>query len=268
MPTLLKSLLSTLWLLLAAVNCYAQDELLLNGDHIPGIDTTWVFTPDTYQANDGSYPVVYLLHGYSSNFRQWHQIMNAQDYANRYQMVLVCPDGFYNSWYINSPNLSDSQFSDFFFEALMTEIESNYRIDPTKRFITGLSMGGHGAFHLFSLRPELFASAGSTSGVMDLKGSAGLFELIEHLGRLEDNEAQWLSFSAIGNLDQIAESKKELIFDCGTEDPFYRWNQQFYELCLERKIPVTFISQPGQHDWDYWAKSIRAHFDFFSAKLK
>jgi S-formylglutathione hydrolase FrmB len=74
--------------------------------------------------------------------------------------------------------------------------------------------------------------------------------------------------SAAGNMEKFSDIGKEIIFDCGTEDPFYKWNKVFYENCLENNIPAAFISRPGKHDWDYWEKSIRYHFEFFYSLLQ
>ena len=262
-----KTAIAILLLSLWSLQGFGQQQLLMADDRVSAIDTVWVFTPKSYRQNQ-EYPIVYMLHGYSGNYRQWHEIMDAAQYAEGYQMIIVCPDGFYNSWYFNSPLKPKSQFADFFFEVLIPRIENQYRIDTANRFITGLSMGGHGAFYLFLRQPELFRSAGSTSGVMDLRGSAGSFGLDEHLGESKENEDRWLSFSVVGNIDKFKMAEKELIFDCGTEDPFYQWNKVFYEKCLENKVPVTFISRPGKHDWNYWKQSIKSHFEFFQARIR
>ncbi len=263
----MKSLSFFLLAFLSATVIVAQEKVLLSDTRIPATDTIWVFIPETYDPQQ-KYPAVYMLHGYSSNYQQWHKIMDAQRYANDYNMIIICPDGFYNSWYFNSPLKANYQYSDFFFEVLTKSIEDKFSVDVSNRFITGLSMGGHGAFHLFLQRPSYFRSAGSTSGVMDLRGSAGLFELHEHLGPYEENKDLWLKMSAVGNIDKLISNDKELIFDCGTEDPFFKWNMDLFQIILEQGIPITFISQPGKHDWDYWGKSIRAHFEFFERQIE
>ena len=254
-------------LFIPLLDLHAQTEYLLEHETIPGTDTVWVFTPESYNP-ELKYPVVYMLHGYSSNYSQWHQIMDAQSYANEYNMIIVSPDGFFDSWYLNSPKKEDSQFIDFFFDQLVPFLDEKYSIDDRNRFITGLSMGGHGALLLFLNSPQFFNTAGSTSGIMDLRSIDKLFGINDHLGALEEGEELWLSLSAIGNISKLKETGREIIFDCGTEDPFYEWNKVFYEKCLEEKVPTTFISQAGKHDWDYWAKSIRAHFLFFESNLR
>lgn len=257
---------TSIWLIVVQLS-QAQDEVILQDARIGDADTVWIFKPKDYNA-DIAYPVVYMLHGYSGNYRQWHQIMDAQAYANAYDMIIICPDGLFNSWYIDSPKMKDSQYTTFFFETLMPEIEAKYAIDKHNRFITGLSMGGHGAFHLFLENPALFRSAGSTSGVMDLRNSAGKYQLHEYLGDFSQNKSLWLEMSIAGRIDELKQSDKELIFDCGTEDPFYQDNLALFHILQESKIPVTFISRPGKHDWAYWGASIKAHFEFFESKVE
>ena len=253
--------------LLISQSALGQVQYIITSKNIPAPDTVLVFTPQSYASNK-TYPVVYMLHGYSSNYKQWNQIMDAQRYADEFQMIIVSPDGFFDSWYLNSPEKGKSQYLDFFFNDLCKKVEKEYSIDEKNRFITGLSMGGHGALHIFLQNPDYFNTAGSTSGIMNLSGIDGLFSINDHLGQLKGNENIWMSLSASGNISNLKEIGKEIIVDCGTEDPFYKWNKEFYELCLEERVPLTFISQVGKHDWDYWSKSIYAHYLFFRAHLK
>ena len=44
-------------------------------------------------------------------------------------------------------------------EALMVFLEKNYKIDTTRRYVVGLSMGGMGTFELVSRNPDYFAAA-------------------------------------------------------------------------------------------------------------
>jgi S-formylglutathione hydrolase FrmB len=88
-------------------------------------------------------------------------------------------------------------------------------------------MGGHGALYLFSQRPELFRSAGSTSGVFDLRPSSDRYGLTALLGQLSTEQVTWIRFSVMGNAEKIAAAQKEIIFDCGVSDRFYGVNNDF-----------------------------------------
>src|ERR1044071_3666429 len=62
-----------------------------------------IITPDNYGGLQ-ALPVVYLLHGYSGNYSDW--VIKAKGFekaADQHQMIIVCPDGGFGSWYWNSP---------------------------------------------------------------------------------------------------------------------------------------------------------------------
>ena len=69
-----------------------------------GIPVT-VITPDAYsQSADAGYPVVYALHGAGGDnvsFAGPDRALRAL--ADRYHVVVVCPDGGLTSWWLDSP---------------------------------------------------------------------------------------------------------------------------------------------------------------------
>jgi S-formylglutathione hydrolase FrmB len=130
-------------------------------------DQYLVFKPDNYNS-DEKYPLLFMLHGHSGDYKQWSEIVDLRHYANKYNFIMVCPDGNYDSWYVDSPIDSAVKFESYFFNKLVLEIFKSYGIDKRNIFITGLSMGGHGAINMFLNHPDFFKSAGSTSGILDL----------------------------------------------------------------------------------------------------
>ncbi|MES2417654.1 MAG: alpha/beta hydrolase family protein [Bacteroidota bacterium] len=241
---------------------FAQEQLIYKSKHLAKPDTTWVFKPKNYELSD-KLPVLFLLHGYGGNFKQWDGIMGAQKYADEYGFILVCPDGLYNSWYLNSPVKSNMQFETFFFEELFPDIKNKYKVDTGNVFITGLSMGGHGALSLFIKHSELFKSAGSTSGGIKLSDGFGKWGLADLLGNPAKDDKLWRDYSVIENIGRLKGNKKPFIFDCGSDDFFYQSNNEFKQKCDSLKLNATYISQPGNHNKAYWAKSIKQQFEFF-----
>ncbi len=242
----------------------AQDQYILPSRKLAKNDTVWIFKPQNQDSIKKKLPVVYLLHGWAGNYKQWHQITNLQVAANRYNFIIVCPDGLKDSWYINSPTKQTQQYSDFFFDELIPFINKNYNSDITRTFISGLSMGGHGALHLFFLKPWMFLSAGSSSGPLNLKyAKSKRFGTPAVLGEYEKNKITWASFSAVNNVKSIAKTQKKIIFDCGIDDILISSNDEFWEQCKKQKIKATYIKQPGKHNTEYWSNSIHYHFLFF-----
>ncbi|TKC12633.1 esterase family protein [Pedobacter polaris] len=261
----MKLYLVTLLLLLSG-SVLAQDQLTYQSKNLPRTDTTWVFKPKNYKKLE-KLPIIFLLHGYSGNYKQWNNIMDAQKYADEYGFIIVCPDGLFSSWYLNSPVKSDWQFENFFFDELYPDMKKRYKVDEQHIFITGLSMGGHGAFNLFIKRPELFTSAGSTSGGIKLSDGFGKFGLGDLLGNPPADSELWKKFSVFENIDKLKGNPKPIIFDCGSSDFFYVSNNQLKEKCDLLKLNATYTSQPGAHNKAYWAKSIKQQFTFFKNQV-
>lgn len=238
----------------------AQDLHVYESVYLPKADSTLVFKPKSY-TQEQQYPLIFLLHGYSGNHKQWDAIMDAQKYADQYGFIIVLPDGLYNSWYLNSPAIKNSQFEKFFIQELYEDILKKYQADSNNIFISGLSMGGHGALSIFLNNMDKFKSAGSTSGAVDLSDLGNKYGI--NLLFNEDKSSVLRAFSVAGNLNKMAGSDKEIIFDSGDQDQFYAMNNALKLQADALKIKATYISQPGGHNRQYWTKSIKQHFDFF-----
>jgi len=244
----------------------AQETQIYSSENLPRPDTVWVFKPQK-STGDKKLPLLFLLHGYGGNYKQWHSIMNAQQYADEYGFIIVCPDGLFSSWYLNSPAQPHLQFERFFFDELMPDIRSKYPVDEKNIFISGLSMGGHGALYLFLKKPALFKSAGSTSGGVRLSDSFGKYGLGEVLGNPPADSPLWDDYSVIHQIATLSDKNKPFIFDCGAGDPFYAANNALKAKCDSLHLQATYISQPGGHNRAYWTQSIRQQMNFFKSHL-
>ena len=120
-----------------------------------------IIIPDSYVDGDENIPVILLLHGYGGDYKNWSDHTSLGRRADVFNLIIVCPDGNRNSWYLDSPMDPDSQYETFFINELIPWIKKNYK---TNQFgITGLSMGGHGAFYLAIRHPELFDAVSGMS---------------------------------------------------------------------------------------------------------
>lgn len=252
--------------LLLGLSSSAQKQFVLKSTFLSSPDTSWVFMPSVSKEFPlDKYPVVILLHGYGGNYKQWNSITDLQTLANKYECIVVCPDGLKDSWYFDSPILKDSKFETFFLKEYLPYLKENYSVDTTGIFISGLSMGGHGAMYLFLRNPDLFASAGSTSGVLDLHASSLKYSsLSDKLGEYNKDSTLFSKFSCTNYLKNIKFTTKPIIFDCGNKDHLYQSNKAFKELCDSLYINAFYFSFPGRHNRMYWRESIHWHFEFFN----
>ncbi len=262
----MKKILFILIIIVFVSSCSKKehDTLIIQSKFLPSEDTVLVFTPANYSPEE-KYPLVILLHGWSGNYNQWNSITNLQQFADVYNFVIACPDGFYDSWYINSKKM---QFEDFFKNNFLTKLKSEYSLDTNNFFITGLSMGGHGAITLFLKNPTIFKSAASTSGILDLTQFPDRWSIKDGIGSIKDFPELWQNNSAFYLLDSANIGDKIMFIDCGTEDFAYEVNLNFVKKCQDLGFNFKFISIPGNHSRKHWRKMIDKHLEFFNKQVK
>ncbi|GAB3011989.1 alpha/beta hydrolase family protein [Cyclobacterium sediminis] len=238
--------------------------------------------PEGYKDSEEHYPVVYLLHGAGGNFSNWHKSVKSPDLlpdlANQYEMLIVTPEVGPFSYYYDSPVLDTVRYASYITIDLIKEIDENYKTIATRqgRAITGLSMGGHGAILLSAKNPDLYAAAGSMSGVMNIgtevwdigeeRKALRKKQQKEMLGEI-NYEAPFSPYTAVGLIGKMKQNNVSLIIDCGTEDFLLNTNRQMHQLLLDAGVPHDYIERPGAHNWEYWTEAIPYHFLFFHEQL-
>jgi S-formylglutathione hydrolase FrmB len=225
-----------------------------------------IITPDTY-ASAKELPVVYLLHGYSGNHLDWiNKAKGFEKAADQHNLIIVCPDGGYSSWYWNSPVDPKSQYETFISDELVKAIDAKYKTikDRTGRAITGLSMGGHGALYLAIKHQDIFGAAGSMSGGVDIRPFPDSWDISRLLGTYAEQPERWEKNTVINMLNQLTPNSLAIIIDCGTEDFFIKVNENLHQQLLYRNIPHDFITRPGGHTWPYWTNAVKFQLLFMS----
>ena len=224
-----------------------------------------VVKPDSYKKKKNHYPVVYLLHGYGGNYSNWVSQSNIKQQADNYQIIIVCPDGEFSSWYIDSPVDSTMKFETYVGKEVPETIDKLYRTIPNKkaRAITGLSMGGHGGLYLGLRHPDIFGACGSMSGGVDLRPFPKNWHLLKRLGDTLVNADNWKNYSVINIVETYRGDSSKIIIDCGVGDFFLDVNRALHKKMLDFKIQHDYIERPGKHDWDYWRNAVKYQLLFF-----
>lgn len=234
------------------------DTLLTNSAAMNKQIKAAVVTPDAYTGQK-EMPVVYLLHGYSGNYADWvNKAPLIKELADRYQFIIVCPDGGFGSWYLDSPADASFKYETYVVGELVPWVDRKYKTikDRKGRAITGLSMGGHGALYLAFRHQDVFGAAGSTSGGVDIRPFPNNWDLSKRLGSFAEHADIWEKHTVTNMLHLLEPNKLALIIDCGTEDFFFPVNEKLHQKLLERNIPHDYITRPGAHNWQYWSNSV------------
>ena len=225
-----------------------------------------IIKPENYKNKKLLFPVVYLLHGHSDSYDYWiKEIPNIKSDADDFQFILVCPDGGYNSWYFDRRIDSTRKYETHISQEVVKYVDANYHTIPDRnhRAITGMSMGGHGAFYIALRHANIFGAVGSTSGGVDFTPFKTHWQINKQIGDTINFKDNWVNMTIINMIDHYPASSLSIIFDCGTNDFFHTVNKNLHEKMLQLHIFHDYIELPGEHTNEYWQNSIDYQLLFF-----
>jgi enterochelin esterase-like enzyme len=242
-----------------------------------------IYLPPDYETSQRSYPVVYLLHGYTDDHTGWLQFGEINRYMNTGiaegklpPMIIVMPNGD-STFYINSFDGKD-KFEDFFVKEFIPSIEKSYRIKSEKRFrgIAGLSMGGYGTLVYALKYPQLFVAAAPLSAAV-LDDSAfvrfpaqswnqpwgKLFgPNLEGQSRLTKHYYENSILKMVETKSAEDLKKVRYWIDCGDDDFLIKGNCLLHIALTEKRVPHEFRVRDGVHNWTYWRTGITDALEF------
>lgn len=138
-----------------------------------------VFVPSAY---DGStaVPLVLLLHGYSSSGTQMESIFRVQSVAEARGFLYVHPEGTRDSSGAQFWNATDgccnadgAQVDDSAYLArIIDEIGADYRVDPSRVYLFGVSNGGFMAYRMACDHADVITAIASMAGASYLDPSS------------------------------------------------------------------------------------------------
>ncbi len=236
-----------------------------------------VYLPPNYDHSSRSYPVVYLLHGYTDKEDAWVQFGEIDIKADQAilageipSMVIVMPDARV-TWYVNDHEGKDP-YEDIFIKEFIPHIESKYRIRSEKRYrgIAGLSMGGYGSL-LYALKhPDLFCASAPLSAAIFTEEKVKSYEQerwnnveglmygkgLEGQSRITDHWKANNPFYIVKQKSKEELEKVRYYFDCGDSDFLYEGNALFHILLMDMEVAHEFRMRDGGHSWGYWRSGI------------
>jgi enterochelin esterase-like enzyme len=215
----------------------------------------FVYTPPGYDPRGKqTYPVLYLLHGYSDDASAWTAVgrsnvildnLIAQGKAKA--MLVVMPLGYGepkilepNSGAFRDRSITDRNF-DKFREALLSEVipqvESTYLVknDRDSRAIAGLSMGGAESLLTGLNTLDRFSWIGAFSS----GGFTAEFD------------------KEFASLDSKSSHQLHLLWiACGTDDRLIDINRNFRTWLASKGVKHVDIETPGAHTWMVWRRNL------------
>ena len=215
----------------------------------------YVYTPPGYDPRGKqTYPVLYLLHGFSDDASAWTAVGRANMILDNLiaqgkakPMLVVMPLGYGapevlkpNSGVFRDGPITDRNF-DKFREALLTEViprvEAEYLVkkDRDSRAIAGLSMGGSESLLTGLNTLDKFGWIGAfSSGGID-----------------EDFDKEFPAVSP-----KSTEQLRLLWIACGTDDRLIDISRKLRAWLASKNIKHVDIETPGYHTWMVWRRNL------------
>ena len=134
-----------------------------------------VYLPEGYEDQpEKTWPTILFLHGYGDRGDNVYLVAKASPFMfirenGPLPFIIVAP--------LLSAYEGYSSFPDDYLEGVLKEIQANYRVDPKRLYLTGLSMGGEAGYRLAVNHPETFAALAPLSAYVDSKTYAKLDRL-------------------------------------------------------------------------------------------
>ena len=291
----MKKLIFTLTIFLFILNAYSQSTILesqsMTSELLNSEVKYSVYLPPNFDTSNQSYPVVYLLNGFTGDETAWTRVGLVGDITDELirgrkivPMVIIMPDGD-DRLYMNKADGS-YPYEDMFIKELIPFVENKYRIksDKKHRSISGLSMGGAGSLRLALKHHELFGACAAFSSAVVTDFEVKLtpqesfdnyFARIDPLligqegeDRLTDSYNDYSVINLVNTKDPELLKTVDIYFDCGDDDFLAIGNSQLHIDLLKKRIPHEYRVRDGAHTWNFWVDSLPEGLVFINISMR
>lgn len=245
-----------------------------------------IYLPPGYDADDRSYPVLYLLHG-AGNGQPSDWFMRAgldkmldvliEDGTIR-PLIAIAPDGRRDeankvaTYFLNDQD-GLMLWEDMFRKDFIPAVEARHKAIASgkTRAILGISMGAVAGV-VYQLRtPDVFAGVAALSSafrteeqVLDLSPDAYRSRYAGILGAGLKGQARlntaWEAVQGktlVSNTDPARFSRvPRLYFDIGADDQFFEGTADLHVTLRNAGIRHRFRVSEGGHNWEFWRMSL------------
>lgn len=149
-----------------------------------------LYTPESYKKDSTRrYPMIMFLHGRSLSGKNLEMV-------KRYGLIYEILRGQKMEFIVVAPQCQAGWDSPKLIE-ILDHVQKNYRVDTCRTYLTGMSMGGYGAWMLAGEYPRRFAAVAPVCGGGNVNHASNLV-----------NMPTWVFHGALDKAVPISESQK------------------------------------------------------------
>ena len=222
---------------------------------------------------EGSYKIVYLLHGLCGSSGDWLNYTMLPVYAGEYDVIFVMPE-VARSFY------TDMRYGLKYFTYVTDELpkicKSIFNISAKREdtLVVGSSMGGYGALKCALSKPEqygaccafssacLFLKEGLDAQRKDPEGMKAIYgeQLINDFYAAFGENLEWSPDNEILELARKVSDqpvKPKVYLTCGISDYFRQDNQRFSNEMKDLNLDFEYEEWEGEHNWHFFDEAIK-----------
>ncbi len=221
-----------------------------------------VYTPPGYERGEGSFPVLYLLHGAFDCDDSWTTVGRAGFILDNLlaegkavPMIVVMPAGHTGPFNFGGPTFGGQgrdEFAEDFATDLRPYIESHYRVvaDRDHRAIAGLSMGGAQTLNLAFAQLTDYGYVGVFS--------SGIFGIAGGMPGAPQGPSWGERHQAVLDDPELREGLRLLWFATGRDDFLVETTRASVAMLRSHGLAVEYAETGGAHTWANWREYLRA----------
>ena len=226
-----------------------------------------VYLPESYTRTTAKrFPVVYMLNGFNGSNIEWEArdidtVLDRLIEGGLEETIVVFPDGG-SGWYVDT---SAGNYKSMIVKEVLPMVDKVYRTVPDSehRGISGVSMGGQGAFTIGLTEPGLFSSIASHIGALSLAPLAGT-------AAEQAANANLQPMKLVQSMTAVELNRHTYYFDGGDAD-------EYGFGTAARNMSVALASKGVRHDYQlgagnhadsYWMPKLARSFGLHSEQFR
>ena len=224
--------------------------------------------PARYPKTKAKWPLIVYLHGFANSYDEaFYEPVGLIDEADRQGYLVAAPLERGDYFYRDQGDMDVME--------VLEDVQRHYRVDPSRIYLMGHSMGGYGTNNVATHHPDLFAAVAPAEGTDSIDLAANL------------RNVPWFEISAQEDLDAGAQDAKKMygaLSDGGYDAKLLVYDFKIHEYSsiydtlpdlfrffrshrLQRNPAiVSFVRPAGQdkpdlglvYDHAYWLSGIKA----------
>lgn len=117
-------------------------------------------------------PLVFAFHGFLIDSKDVMPVYTKlNDAAEKHRFILVYPNALDRSWALSADKMKKDLA---FFDTLLAKLSADYKIDPDRVYVTGMSNGAYFAHFVGKERSKAIAAVAAHSGALGLQTLLGI----------------------------------------------------------------------------------------------